>query len=115
MCWGIGGLSFPILRQFALSKALVNICPGLLPGIDGPKPQGWRTTKLYINIVIGQRTRTLGKKNAQSLGVFFFTIQDPCIIVFDRQVKWKALEDEPRITPYDSSEITALHTTGKDL
>ena len=93
--------------------------PGTLPGTDGPRPRGWRPTKLGITTVTGERARMQGEGSLQvtvaghTINHTFWlaSIQDPCIIGLDLLTKWGAVVDIHRTTLYLDSEAITLHPT----
>lgn len=93
--------------------------PGTLPGTDGPRPRGWRPTKLGITTVTGERARMQGEGSLQvtvaghTINHTFWLapIQDPCIIGLDLLTKWGAVVDIHRTTLYLDSEAVTLHPT----
>ncbi|CAI5657278.1 unnamed protein product [Oreochromis niloticus] len=92
---------------------------GVLPGTDGPRPQGWQPTQLHITTVTGERAKVKGERSLpvtvanRTVDHQFWlaSIQDRCIIGLDLLAKWEATVDVSRAILYLGTEAVKLHTT----
>ncbi|CAI5684478.1 unnamed protein product [Oreochromis niloticus] len=74
---------------------------GVLPGTDGPRPQGWQPTQLHITTVTGERAKVKGERSLPVTVAnctvdhqfWLASIQDQCIIGLDLLAKWEATVD----------------------
>ncbi|CAI5678294.1 unnamed protein product [Oreochromis niloticus] len=92
---------------------------GVLPGTDGPRPQGWQPTQLHITTVTGERAKVKGERSLpvtvanRTVDHQFWlaSIPDRCIIGLDLLAKWEATVDVSRAILYLGTEAVKLHTT----
>ncbi|CAI5669469.1 unnamed protein product [Oreochromis niloticus] len=92
---------------------------GVLPGTDGPRPQGWQPTQLHITTVTGERAKVKGERSllvtvancTVDHQFWLASIQDQWIIGLDLLAKWEATVDVSRAILYLGTEAVKLHTT----